>query len=285
MSRKFSYPIKFAIGLILSLCLLSACAPVKPGTFTDLRGQLIHREFLSHSKNKPKKIEVFWTKPAGEGPWPAIVFIHGHQEIRIGGEAFVKWGRLRRMARRGYVAASVSQPGYGNSDGPPDFCGPFTQNAVLQAIAFLREKPFVKADKVGLIGVSRGAIVASMVATQDPKLAAVVLLAGTYDLEEAYPKIYLQGIIRNIDFETGGSAAAFRARSAIHHAKKIKSPLLILHGENDDRLGPSQAETLGRKVRANGIPVQVKMFEGVGHSIPVPLRWREIYPFLREYLR
>lgn len=46
--------------------------------------------------------------------------------MRDGGESYVKVGRLGMMAARGYVAAAVSQPGYGNSDGPPDFCGPFT---------------------------------------------------------------------------------------------------------------------------------------------------------------
>ena len=31
---------------------------------------------------------------------------------------------LGLMVQRGYVAAALSQPGYGNSGGPPDFCGP-----------------------------------------------------------------------------------------------------------------------------------------------------------------
>ena len=43
-------------------------------------------------------------------------------------------------------------------------------------------KPIVHPPhKVALYGYSRGAIVASMVATQDPKLAAVVLGAGAYN--------------------------------------------------------------------------------------------------------
>jgi dipeptidyl aminopeptidase/acylaminoacyl peptidase len=85
------------------------------------------------------------------------------------------------MASRGYVAAALSQPGYGHSDGPSDFCGPFTQDAVVVAIDFLRNQSFVDPNKVVLYGYSRGAIVASMVATKDPKLAAVVLGAGAYN--------------------------------------------------------------------------------------------------------
>lgn len=79
------------------------------------------------------------------------------------------------MAARGYGAAAVFQPGYGNSDGAPHFCGPFTQDAVLVAIDFLRNKTFVNPNKVVLFGYSRGAIAASMVATKDQNLAPVIL--------------------------------------------------------------------------------------------------------------
>ena len=166
--------------LLLTLVMLVSCAAVQPDAHTDRGGWVIQRAFLQHHQNISKKIEVFWTKPGEPGPWPAILFIHGHQEqIKNGGEAFVRTGRLGVMASRGYVAAALSQPGYGNSDGPPDFCGPFTQEAVLVAIDFLRNQPFVNPNKVVLYGYSRGAIVASMVATKDPKLAAVVLGAGS----------------------------------------------------------------------------------------------------------
>ncbi len=174
--------LKAKSALFLTLFMLVSCAAVQPETLTDRGGWVIQREFLQHRQNQSKKIEVFWTKPVEQGPWPAVLFIHGHQEQRRnGGEAFVSTGRLGSMASRGYVAASLSQPGYGNSDGPPDFCGPFTQDAVLVVIDFLRQKPFVDPNKVVLYGYSRGAIVASMVATKDPKLAAVVLGAGAYN--------------------------------------------------------------------------------------------------------
>ena len=277
-----------ALVLSLSSVALAQEARWKAGTFVDARGQVIHHEFLSHRGGKNKRIEIFWTKPDGKGPFPAIIYIHGHQWPKgetVGGRVYVRVGRLGRMAEQGYVAAAVSQPGYGNSDGPPDFCGPYTQDAVLQVIAFVREKPFVKADKVGLFGYSRGAVVASMVATKDPTLVAVVLVAGLYDFEAAYPKISIPGILRNIDVETGSTPEAFQARSAIHHAEKIKSPLLVLHGGDDHRFGPpEQAEILGRKVRANGVPVKVKIFEGVGHTIHWRTQYKEIYPFLEKYL-
>jgi dipeptidyl aminopeptidase/acylaminoacyl peptidase len=188
------------------------------------------------------------------------------------------------LASRGYVAAALSQPGYGHSDGPPDFCGPFTQEAVLVAIDFLRNQPFVHPNKVALYGYSRGAIVASMVATKDPKLAAVVLGAGAYDFFRWYPTP-LRGIDANIEREAGTSAEAFRARSAIYHVDTIKAPILLLHGAQDERVPVQQAEAFADKLQTNSIAVKVKIFPNARHSIPIDEQYREIYSFLEQFLR
>jgi dipeptidyl aminopeptidase/acylaminoacyl peptidase len=271
--------------LLLSLVMLVSCAVVQPEALTDSGGWVMQRAFLPHHQNSSKKIEVFWTKPEAPGPWPAILFIHGHQEqLRNGGEAFVRTGRLGIMASRGYVAAALSQPGYGNSDGPPDFCGPFTQEAVLVAIDFLRNQPFVNPHKVVLYGYSRGAIVASMVATKDPKLTAVVLGAGAYNFFSWYPTP-LRGIDANIEREAGTSAEAFRARSAIYHADKIKVPVLLLHGAQDERVPVQQTEAFAEKLQAHGVAVKLKIFPNARHGIPIDDQYREIYPFLEQSLR
>ncbi|HEY8187309.1 MAG TPA: hypothetical protein VIF64_14640 [Pyrinomonadaceae bacterium] len=104
--------------LILALLLPVGCVAVEEGTLIDRGEWVVRREFLPHNRDSNKKVEIFWTKPAGSGPYPALLFIHGHQEQnKNGGEVYVSTGRLGITASRGYVAAAVSQPGYGNSDG------------------------------------------------------------------------------------------------------------------------------------------------------------------------
>ena len=230
------------------------------------------------------KVELFIERPEGEGARPAILFIHGHQSReRNGGRGFVKVGRLKRTARRGYVAAAVSQPGYGRSSGPPDFCGPKTQAAVEAAIALLRRDPGVDPRRVALYGLSRGAIVAAMVAARDPDLKAVVLVAGIYDLKRAYPT-GLHGLDVNIKREAGLTDAAFAARSALRHASRIKAATLILHGGEDDRAPAAHAVELGRKLWANGTVVRWRIYEAAGHLVPFPVQYREIYPFFERHL-
>jgi hypothetical protein len=135
---------KIRIFFVLAVLLMAARATMAEDALVDPGGWSIHHELLPHSQDHSKAIELFWTKPEGKGPFPAVLLIHGHQETeRNGGAAYVLTGRLGIMARRGYVAAAVSQPGYGNSAGPPDYCGPYTQQAALVAIDFLRRQPFV----------------------------------------------------------------------------------------------------------------------------------------------
>jgi dipeptidyl aminopeptidase/acylaminoacyl peptidase len=270
---------------LLAILMLVGCAAVQPGAMPDRGGWVIQREFLPHRQHPSKQIEVFWTKPVGQGPWPAVLLIHGHQEqLRNGGEAFVRTGRLGIMASRGYFVAALSQPGYGHSDGPPDFCGPYTQEAVLGAIDFLRKMPFVQPHKVAPYGYSRGAIVASMLATQDPQLAAVVLGAGAYNFFRWY-LTPLRGIDANIEQEAGTSAEAFRARSAIFHVDTMTAPILLLHGAQDERVPVQQAEAFADTLQAKRIAVKVKIFPHARHSIPIDDQYREIYPFLEESLR
>jgi dipeptidyl aminopeptidase/acylaminoacyl peptidase len=188
------------------------------------------------------------------------------------------------MASQGYLAAALSQPGYGHSDGPPDYCGPFTQEAVLVALEFLRQQAVVHPKKIALYGYSRGAIVASMVATRDPQLAAIVLGAGAYDLARLYPTGHRR-IDANIRQEAGTSAAAFRARSALDHADQLKVPVLLLHGARDERIPVRQAEAFAEKLQAHGVAVKLKIFPHATHHILMAEQDQEIYPFLEQSLR
>lgn len=123
-----------------------------------------------------------------------------------------------------------------------------------------------------------------MVATRDPRLAAVILGAGLYNLGKGYPTGN-RGLDQNIRHEAGISREAFTVRSALYHADKIKSPVLLLHGASDDRFAPTQAQAFAEKLMTLGVPVRIKIFPNVGHGIPIPVAYKEIDPFLDEHLR
>ena len=82
---------------------------------------------IPHPDDPSKRVEAFFEKPRGHAPWPTVVLLHGYQiPPSAGGKVFVNWGVLDKYAKRGYLAVAVSEPGFGNSTGPADFCGPLS---------------------------------------------------------------------------------------------------------------------------------------------------------------
>jgi dipeptidyl aminopeptidase/acylaminoacyl peptidase len=228
-------------------------------------------------------VELFYALPPGSQPHPAVLYVHGHQEQdRIGGRDMVDSGGLDRIARGGTVAASVSQPGYGGSSGPPDYCGPATQQAIRDALAFVRTLPAVDAKRMALYGVSRGAIAAAVVAAQEPDLRGLILVAGIYDLGAAYPRL-LPGMQVNLRAEAGLSPEALGSRSGLRTAASIHAAVLILHGRQDMRAPPDQAPMLADALRAQGADVTLRMFD-TGHTIPFIDRAGPVNAFLARVL-
>jgi dipeptidyl aminopeptidase/acylaminoacyl peptidase len=243
---------------------------------------------ITHPDDPAKRIEYFLEKPKGDGPWPTIILLHGHQEWpRAGGKDLVKWGVLDEFAGRGYLAVSISQPGYGGSTGPADFCGPFTQHAVAAVIAKLHTDGYVKKNRVLIQGVSRGALVAGMVAAHDPSIRGIVLISGLYDLP-AYAShaksAMAASIVDSMKAETDGTAEALKARSLLYYAQDIKAETLILNGAKDDRTDPDQARRLAEIINAHGGHARAIVYPEYGHQIPVEVRSKDVNPFVERVL-
>ena len=243
---------------------------------------------IPHPDDPTKKIEYFLEKPKGDGPWPTVVLLHGHQEWpRAGGKDFIKWGVLDEYAGRGYLAVSISQPGYGGSTGPADFCGPFTQHAVAAVIAKLQADGYVKNNKVLIQGVSRGALVAGMVAAHDPSIRGIVLISGLYDLPAyaSHAKSAMAvSIVDSMKSETGGTAEALKSRSLLYYAQDVKAETLILNGAKDDRTDPDQARRVAEIINTHGGHARAIVYPEYGHQIPVDVRNKDVDPFIERVL-
>ena len=245
----------------------------------------VSREFIETPAKE--KIEFIWSQPEGKGPWPALVLIHPHQEWpnKIGADVFEQTHSLKYWTDKGFITIAVSQPGYGKSQGPADYCGPRTQAAVASVIEHFRALPFVRAEKVFLYGGSRGAVVASMLATQDALLAGVILKSGVYDLGKAYQSYPWYSLIKlSMIWELGFyDETKMRERSAFSFADKIKAPLLIIHGLNDDRASLESAELFANKVKEYKGIVDFKVITS-DHFIPMSRIQDEMAVFMKRYL-
>lgn len=242
---------------------------------------------LAHPDRTSATIEYFVEQPAGSGPWPTVVFLHGHQNglTTPGGRAFSDWGVLQRYAAKGYLAVSISLPGYGGSTGPADFAGPDTQGAVAAVLDHIGAIGQADPRKIVIEGISLGAVTAGLVGASDLDIAGLVLISGLYDLPAYLGKPTTDGakdVKAAAVRQTGGSADALAARSVLPRAAQIRAPTLILNGALDDRTDPDQAVRLGAAINAAGGRARTIIYPQSGHQIPVEAREAEISAFIAQ---
>lgn len=277
-------PLRYRIlrGLVLAALVLAATGLYAPKAFAAKR-------LLMPDPDSPaKRVGYFLQKPAGSGPWPIIVFLHGWQPSPSpGGKGFAQWGVLDKYAKRGYLAVSVSLPGFGGSAGPHDFSGPFTVDAVIGVLNRLEKEGLASPHRIVVEGISLGALVAGLAGARDHSIAGLVLISGVYGLKQYVEKpesAEAKLIINGIDQETGGSDRALMERSVLDYAQDTKAATLITNGAKDRRTEPSQARELARAINADGGHARVIIYPNYGHHIPVSIRNKVVNPFIQRTL-
>jgi uncharacterized protein len=194
------------------------------------------------------------------------------------------------LAGYGVATLRLDDRGVGGSTGNNDAAsGDDVAADTHAALGWLRKRQDVAGDKLALIGHSFGGAVAPLVASTDPRLAAVVLLgapAVTFRQTMRYQnhyRIWSDPAIRPEDREaelaratkrqaeyvrTGGVAWRrwSQDRDPLPTARLVRCPVLILAGLTDRAVDPENARTLSRTLReAGNAAVTLRLFPEVNH--------------------
>lgn len=200
-------------------------------------------------------MDVFVPKSAG--PHPCVVALHGAGGLRSGGfEQFAN-----RFAGQNYV---VLVPHYFQRSGTTWASGAEARRhfvawmeTIRDAFDFASTLPQVDAERFGLLGFSLGGYLALSVAAHDERVRAVVEFFGGLpeELHGTFPRM---------------------------------PPVLILHGDADQRVPVSEAHKLNELFTARGVEHEMRIYPGEGH-IFTPITFLDAglrtYNFFQKYLR
>jgi carboxymethylenebutenolidase len=194
------------------------------------------------------RIQAYLYRPAGDGPFPAVIYNHGSRSGRERQSVpFEHIGRLLTSA--GYVALVPERRGYGRSDGItwPEDVGKSRGRAVgrldeetddvLAAVDFLRTQAFVDAKRLGVMGWSFGGIVTMFAVSRSNAFAVAVDQAGGALTWNGNP-----------DVRTALTAAA----------QKSTTPTLLQVAENDRTT--DSITTVAKILEKRGVPHRMVIY-------------------------
>jgi hypothetical protein len=246
-------------------------------------------------KGPSGKLGGTFTKPKNaRGPLPAVVTITGSgQQDRDEFIPFAGGIRLFRqvadtLSRRGIAVLRLDDRGVGESGGDvrtatsADFA-----DDIRAAIAYLRTRPDVDGTRIAIVGHSEGGAIAPMIDATDPKLKAMVVMAGPgepaieismaqnkyiVDRDTSLTPAERDSILRAAraalapDKQSNPWIKAWMAYDPAPIARRVKAPTLILQGATDRQVPVDQAEKLAALIRAGGNrDVTVRVFPSTNH--------------------
>ena len=246
-------------SLLLASC-LAACSPAYLLNDLTPGGAVRRTADVAYAPGPRHTLDVY--RPAADRPGaPLVVYLYGGNWQT--GEKGIYEFLGRQLARRGAV---VVVPDYRLA---PQVAFPaFVEDnaaAVAWAIAHAAELG-ADPDAVFVMGHSAGAYNAAMLALDPKYLAAagtsrdrlrgVVGLAGPYDFlpitQEDLKPIFAP-------VQDGPLS------QPITYADGRNPPMLLLAGTDDTTVKPRNTESLARRIRELGGPVETKLYPGVGH--------------------
>jgi dipeptidyl aminopeptidase/acylaminoacyl peptidase len=153
-------------------------------------------------------------------------------------------------------------------------------DAILAQVYRAADLGYTDIRRVAIMGQSYGGYSTAAILTQTNLFRAAVAMNGVYDLAGNYSSMHSTGA--NVFFlwsESGqgrmgthpwADARRYLANSPYHQADKIRTPLLLVHGRNDDTCPVVEAEKMFNALKRLDRTAQLAVYDGEGH---VPGEW------------
>lgn len=182
--------------------------------------------------------------PPAPGRWPVVIMIPGLDSVKEELQSTAEY-----LLARGLAVLAIDGPGQGEAEYELSI-EPGYERVTTAAVDYLTAagRQDLDATRIGVFGVSLGGYYAARSAAHEPRLTAVVALAGPYRFDQdwdALPPQTRQTFQVRSGAKTADEARAIAGRLTLAgHAAGITTPLLVAHGGRDRLVPAYHAERL-----------------------------------------
>lgn len=227
--------------------------------------------------------------------YPAVLWIHGGPEGQDGFN-WDPWAMY--LSQEGYV---VLEPNYRGSTGygekfrnlNVEDSGGGEMDDVAAGAHYLITQGIADSARIAIGGGSHGGTMVAYAVTKYPEMfKCAIELYGVVDRATYNERTNRNAAIRWA-MKMGGTPEqkpeVYRKANALADVAKIKTPLLIMHGEQDPQVPPYESAQFVAALKAQRKPHWYFTYPGEGHGFAQRAHrldaWRKQLSFLRKYLR
>lgn len=219
------------------------------------------------------EIEAFLTVPAALAPGSTHPMIHGGPHGQQG-PAFNSKAQV--YASQGWASLMVNyrgSTGYGQKLADAIFKdqnGGEAKDVVAGVDAALAKYAWIDRNRLGIEGGSYGGQLTNWIVTQTDRFRAAVPLASISNLVSfnymAYYHDYLAVEFGSFPHQNGLMDLLWE-RSPIRYVQKVKTPVMFMHGENDNDVPIAEAEQFYIALRDAGVESVMVRYPREGHGV------------------
>lgn len=218
--------------------------------------------------------------------YPVIIFNRG---------GFLDMGKIEsfnlvdfiRLSEEGFVVLASQYRGNDGGEGREEVGGADLDD-VSNLLVTARSLPYTDTTNIFMYGVSRGGMMTFLAMKRNLPIRAAAVVGAVYDVAAfgtRAPGVFAQAVKLIPDYAQKGTVI-LQERSAMNWPDAVNTPILILHGANDEEVPATEALAFATKLSTLKKVYELVVYAGDVHEVAVNRRERNarIAAWFKRYL-
>lgn len=222
-----------------------------------------------YQSNDNLKIRGFLIEPKDKGTYPVIIFNRGGNRDNGLVSLQTMTDFLSKIAVKGFIIVGSQLRGNSQSEGSDEFGGKDVGD-VSKLLEIIDSQGSADNKKIGLLGVSRGAMTSFLLLKETDRIKVNVTIGGIADLNQKDRSEMYQLYKELIPNYEKNPIYELEKRSSLLAIPSIKNKDLknfIIHGANDEKVNVANAFLLFNKLKSNNFSTKLLVYEDANHGI------------------